>query len=55
MLRLYNIDDLAPFIKESMRNRSLEALKAEEIIRSESMLLAEGAVDYKVMKSLCAR
>lgn len=38
---LYNIDDLAPIIEETIRNRRLEAEKAEEIIQSEMACLCE--------------
>lgn len=55
MLRLYNIDDLVPFIQESMRNRSIEAFKAEEIIHNEITLLDESVLDYALAENSCAR
>ncbi|MBF0484862.1 MAG: glutamyl-tRNA reductase [Candidatus Omnitrophica bacterium] len=36
---LYNIDDLAPIVDETIRNRTLEAEKAEEIIQSKLALM----------------
>ena len=48
MVELYNIDDLAPFIEETIRNRSIEALKAKEIINKEIAMLREDAIDHTV-------
>jgi len=53
-VRLYNIDDLAPVIDETIRARSLEAVKAEDIIQEELEALGAGPKGRTRSAKLCA-
>lgn len=53
-VRLYNIDDLAPIIRETIRNRNLEAWKAQEIIQDEIAIAGAKAGDL-TEGELCGR
>lgn len=55
MVKLYNIDDLAPLIAETMRYRNLEALKAEEIIDKEMVMLKEDIIGRTMSENSCVR
>lgn len=55
-LRLYNIDDLAPIIDQTIRTRALEAAKAEKIIQGELALADMVTVGQApASMQLCAR
>lgn len=53
--RLYNIDDLAPVIDQTLRNRKLEAEKAEAIIEDELRAQQIIGSEYTADTYLCAR
>lgn len=52
-VRLFNIDDLAPAIEQTIRNREIEARKAEQIIQKEMALTRREPAFKKVEAYVC--
>lgn len=54
-VRLYNIDDLAPVIQETIRNRTLEAEKARGMILTELELMRQRNMKNSAVPEPCAQ
>jgi glutamyl-tRNA reductase len=52
-VRLYNIDDLEPVIKRTIRDRAIEAEKAEKIVQKKIILSGPHAMPEMDGPSLC--